>query len=256
MVTAPSRDLDAAEEQWDQKEMTFTEHLRELRKRLFIALGTILVLAIAAFYPSQFMIPWLSHQYFPGIKLNAFGPADVIMLELKLSVYAGIVVGLPVILYQLWMFIVPAFAPRTRRLVYLYIAPSVVLAALGLAFAHFLVLPRVGHALVAQTGKVATATFGISQTLNFVLLLLLLFVLIFQTPVVMVALARIGIVTPAHLRRYRRHALFGFFVFGGIVAPDGNPLTMALLAIPMYALFEISIWLIVLLERTWRSAPA
>ncbi|MBV8363201.1 MAG: twin-arginine translocase subunit TatC, partial [Candidatus Eremiobacteraeota bacterium] len=126
----------------------------------------------------------------------------------------------------------------------------------GLAFAHFLVLPRVGHALVAQTGKVATATFGISQTLNFVLLLLLLFILIFQTPVVMVALARIGIVSPAFLRRYRRHALFGFFVFGGIVAPDGNPLTMALLAVPMYALYEISIWLIVLLERTWRHAPA
>ncbi|MBV9149730.1 MAG: twin-arginine translocase subunit TatC [Candidatus Eremiobacteraeota bacterium] len=256
MLSAPSTSLQQTEERWDQKEMTFTEHLRELRKRLMIALGTIFALAILAFYPAQFAIPWLSEQYFPGVKLNAFGPADVIMLELKFSIYAGIVLGLPVILYQLWMFVVPAFAPRTRRLVYLYVAPSVILAALGLAFAHFLVLPRVGHALLAQTGKVATATFGISQTLNFVLLLLLLFVLVFQTPVVMVALARIGIVTPKFLRRYRRHALFGFFVFGGIVAPDGNPLTMALLAIPMYALYEVSIWLIVLLERTWRPASA
>ncbi len=185
MLTTASHELGESQEQWDQKEMTFTEHLRELRKRLIIALGTVFVLAILAFYPSQFVIPWLSNQYFPGVKLNAFGPADVIMLELKFSIYAGVVVGLPVIFYQLWMFIVPAFAPRTRRLVYLYIAPSVVLAALGLAFAHFLVLPRVGHALIAQTGKIATATFGISQTLNFVLLLLLLFVLIFQTPVVM-----------------------------------------------------------------------
>jgi len=256
MLTAPSTSLEQTEERWDQKEMTFTEHLRELRKRLMIALGTVFGLAILAFYPSQFAIPWLSQQYFPGVRLNAFGPADVIMLELKFSIYAGIVLGLPVLLYQLWMFIVPAFAPRTRRLVYIYVTPSVILAALGLAFAHFLVLPRVGHALLAQTGKIATATFGISQTLNFVLLLLLLFVLVFQTPVVMLALARIGIVTPAFLRRYRRHALFGFFVFGGIVAPDGNPLTMALLAIPMYALYEISIWLIILLERTWRHASA
>lgn len=254
MLTAPARDLHPSEERWDQKEMTFTEHLRELRKRLSIALATVFVLAVLLFYPSQFVIPWLSAQYFPGIRLNAFGPADVIMLELKFSVYAGIVLGLPVILYQLWMFIVPAFAPRTRRLVYAYVTPSLVLAALGLAFAHFLVLPRVAHALVAQTGKIAVATFGISQTLNFVMLLLLLFVLIFQTPVVMVALARIGIVTPAFLRRYRRHALFGFFVFGGIVAPDGNPLTMALLALPMYGLYEISIWLIVLLEKSWRRA--
>jgi sec-independent protein translocase protein TatC len=252
MLTAPSRDLPETEERWDQKEMTFTEHLRELRKRLSIALGTVFGLAILLFYPSQFVIPWLSDQYFPGVRLNAFGPADVIMLELKFSVYAGIVLGLPVILYQLWMFIVPAFAPRTRRLVYAYVTPSLVLAALGLAFAHFLVLPRVAHALLAQTGKIAVPTFGISQTLNFVMLLLLLFVLIFQTPVVMVALARIGVVTPAFLRRYRRHALFGFFVFGGIVAPDGNPLTMALLAVPMYGLYEISIWLIVLLEKSWR----
>lgn len=238
--------------EWDQKEMTFTEHLRELRKRLMIALGTVFALAILLFYPSQFIIGWLSAQYFPGIKLNAFGPADVIMLELKFSIYAGVVIGLPVILYQLWMFVVPAFHPKTRRMVYAYVTPSIFLAALGLAFGHFIVLPRVAHALLAQTTRLATATFGIAETLNFVLLLLLLFVLIFQTPVVMVVLARIGLVSAAFLRRYRRHALFGFFVLGGIVAPDGNPLTMALLALPMYVLFEISIWIIMLLERSWQ----
>ncbi|MFN2462257.1 MAG: twin-arginine translocase subunit TatC, partial [Candidatus Velthaea sp.] len=73
--------------------MTFTEHLRELRKRLMICFGTIFALAFLLFYPSQYIIFWLSQQYFPGIKLNAFGPADVIMLELKFSVYAGIVLG-------------------------------------------------------------------------------------------------------------------------------------------------------------------
>ncbi len=236
--------------------MTFTEHLRELRKRLMIALGTVFALAILLFYPSQFAIPWMSHQYFPGIRLNAFGPADVIMLELKFSIYAGVVLGLPVILYQLWMFVVPAFHPRTRRLVYAYVAPSLLLAGLGLAFAHFLVLPRVAHALLAQTNKIAAATFGISQTLNFVLILLLLFVLIFQTPVVMVVLARVGLISTGFLRRYRRHALFAFFVFGGIVAPDGNPLTMALLALPMYVLYEVSIWIIALLQKSWRREAA
>ena len=232
--------------------MTFTEHLRELRKRLMIALGTIFALAILLFYPSQFIIAWLSQQYFPGIRLNAFGPADVIMLELKFSVYAGVVVGLPVILYQLWMFVVPAFHPKTRRMVYAYVTPSIFLAAAGLAFGHFIVLPRVAHALLAQTTKIATATFGIAETLNFVMLLLLLFVLIFQTPVIMVVLARIGLISASFLKKYRRHALFGFFVLGGIVAPDGNPLTMALLAIPMYVLFEISIWIIMFLEKSWQ----
>ncbi|MDQ6931382.1 MAG: twin-arginine translocase subunit TatC [Candidatus Eremiobacteraeota bacterium] len=239
--------------QWDQKEMSFTEHLRELRTRLMISLGTVFGLAVLLFYPSQYMIFWLSQAYFPGIRLNAFGPADVIMLELKFSIYAGVVLGLPVLLYELWMFVVPVFHPKTRRMVYAYVAPSIVLAAAGLAFAHFLVLPRVAHALVAQTSKIATATFGIAQTLNFVLVLLLLFVLIFQTPVVMIVLARIGLVSPAFLKKYRRHALFAFFVLGGIAAPDGNPLTMALLAIPMYVLFEVSIWIIVILEKGWRA---
>ena len=232
--------------------MTFTEHLRELRTRLIISLGTVFALAILLFYPSQFIIPWLVNQYFHGIVLHAFGPADVIMLELKFSVYAGLVLGMPVLLYQLWMFIVPAFHPRTRNLVYAYVAPSIVLAAAGLAFAHFLVLPRVIHALLAQTSKLAEATFGIEQTLNFLLILLVLFALIFQLPVVMVALARVGIISPKFLTKYRRHAIFAFFTFGGIVAPDGNPLTMALLALPMYVLYELSIWVIVLLERSWR----
>jgi sec-independent protein translocase protein TatC len=84
-----------------------------------------------------------------------------------------------------------------------------------------------------------------------VILLLALFAIIFQTPIVLIGLARLGIVNSRSLMRHRRHALFGFFVGGGIAAPDGNPLTMALLALPMYALYELSIWVILPLERRW-----
>ena len=82
--------------------------------------------------------------------------------------------------------------------------------------------------------------------------LLALFAIIFQTPIVLVGLARLGIINSAWLVRYRRHAIFAFFVAGGFAAPDGNPLTMALLAIPMYLLYEISIWIIKPLEGRWR----
>jgi sec-independent protein translocase protein TatC len=70
---------------------------------------------------------------------------------------------------------------------------------------------------------------------------------------VLVGMARLGIVDAASLKRYRRHALFGFFVAGGIAAPDGNPLTMAMLAVPMYVLYETSIWIILILGRNWRK---
>lgn len=236
--------------------MTFTEHLRELRQRLLIAIGTVFGLAILLFWPSQYVIPWLTNTYFHGVRLHAFGPADVIMVEFKFSIYAAIVVGLPVLLYQLWMFIVPAFHPRTRRAVYAYVGPSFLLALAGIAFAHFLVLPRVVGTLLGVTNHVATATFGIESTLNFIMLVFLAFALIFQTPIIMIALARIGIINAAFLKRSRKYFLFGFFVFGAIAAPDGNPLTMALMALPMYALYEVSLWIIALLEKSWHAQPA
>ncbi len=241
---------------WDQKEMPFTEHLRELRSRLLISIATVGAIAVLLFWPSQFIIRWMMDSYFHGIQLHAFGPADVIFTEFKLSIVGGIVVGLPVLLQQLWLFVVPAVHPRTRRMVYAFVIPSLLLALAGLAFAHFVVIPRVVAALLHITDAVATPTFGIASTLNFVIILLALFAIVFQTPIVLIGLARLGIVNAATLMRYRRHAIFGFFVAGGLAAPDGNPLTMAMLAVPMYVLYEASIWVIVPLERAWRRAAA
>ena len=245
---------ETGEAPWDQKEMPFTEHLRELRNRLLIAILTVGGIAVILFWPSQYAIRWMMHEYFGGIELHAFGPADVIFTELKFSVVGGIVIGLPVLLQQLWLFVVPAIHPRTRRMVYAFVLPSLLLAAAGLAFAHFVVIPRVVSALLHITDAVATPTFGVAATLNFVMVLLALFAIIFQTPIVLIGLARLGIVTAGSLSHYRRHAIFAFFVAGGIAAPDGNPLTMALLALPMYALYELSIWIIYPLERRWRSS--
>jgi sec-independent protein translocase protein TatC len=241
------------ENPWDQKEMPFTEHLRELRMRLLVSIATVGAIAVVLFIPSKDVITWMTRTYFAGIQLHAFGPADVIFAEFKFSIIGGIVVGLPMLLYQLWMFVVPAIHPHTRRMVYGYIVPSILLALAGLAFAHFLVIPRVVHALLAITNAVATPTFGVGPTINFVLILLGVFAIIFQMPIVLIGLARLGIVSSKSLRQYRRHAFFGFFIVGGIAAPDGNPMTMALIALPMYALYEISIWLIFVLERSWHA---
>jgi sec-independent protein translocase protein TatC len=242
------------ENAWDQKEMPITEHLRELRNRLLIAFATVGIIAVLLFWPSQFAIQWMMRAYFGGLELHAFGPADVIFTELKFSVVGGIVFGLPVLMQQLWLFVVPAIAPRTRRMVYAFIVPSLLLAVAGLAFAHFIVIPRVVAALLHITDAVATPTFGIASTLSFVIMLLALFAIIFQTPIVLIGLARLGIISSAWLVRYRRHAIFAFFIAGGFAAPDGNPLTMALLAIPMYLLYEISIWIIKPLEGRWRAS--
>lgn len=243
----------SGESPWDQKEMPFTEHLRELRSRLLIALGTVGALAVLLFWPSQFIIRWMIGTYFKGITLHAFGPADVIFSEFKLSLVFGIVLGLPMLFYQAWMFVVPAVHPRTRRMVYGFIVPSLLLALAGLSFAHFIVIPRVVLALIGITREVATPTFGVNETLGFVLILLALFAIIFQLPIILIGLARLGIINGRWLAHYRRHALFAMVVAAGIAAPDGNPLTMALLAMPMYVLYEVSIWIILMFERSWKK---
>ena len=238
---------------WDQKEMPFTEHLRELRNRLAICVGTILGLAVLLLWPCQQAIRPLVHLYFGDkVVLHAFGPADAVWAIFKFAIYAAIVLGLPVLLYQIWMFVVPAIHPRTRRAVYNYIAPSFVLALAGIAFAHLLVIPRVVGALIQITNTIADPTFGIEPTINLILLLFLAFAIVFQTPVVMLLCARVGLVNSRLLRKYRKYIGFGMLVAGGVLAPDGSPITMALLAAPMYVLFEISIWLIVFMEKRWK----
>jgi sec-independent protein translocase protein TatC len=238
---------------WDQKEMPFTEHLRELRNRLIICLATVTVLAAALFWPAQFVIPWLANLYFPGVELNAFGPADVILAEFKFSIYSAIGLSLPVLLFQVWMFVVPAFHPKTRRLVYAYVAPSLILGIGGVAFAHFLVLPRVTAQLMHITSGVAKATFGIDSTINLILVLLLAFAIVFQTPVVMILLARIGVINSKMLRKYWRYSVMIILLVAGIAAPDASPFTMGLLAIPMLVLYGASFWIIAVLEKTWKK---
>jgi sec-independent protein translocase protein TatC len=238
--------------EWDQKEMPFTEHLRELRTRLIISLTTVGVLALGLFWPAQFAITWLKNEYLgPNVQLNAFSPTDVIFTEFKFSIYGAIVVGLPMLVYQIWMFIVPAFHPKTRRIVYAYTAPSIFLAAAGIAFCHFFIIHRVLTALLGITQAIAKETFGIESTMNLILLTFLVFALVFQTPMVMLALARIGLVNVPMLRKNRRYALMGILLLGGLAAPDASPVTMLLISGPMYLLFEISIIVIVVLEKSW-----
>ena len=233
--------------------MPFTEHLRELRQRLIISLATVGALALALFPFAGWTIGLLKNEYLgTAIALHAFAPTDVIFTEFKFSIYGAIVLGLPVLVYQTWMFIVPAFHPRTRRIVYAYTAPSLLLAAAGIAFCHFFMIHKVLTALLAMTKTVAEETFGVESTLNIILLTFLAFALVFQTPMVMVALARIGLVNVQLLRKYRRYAGMGILLTGGIAAPDASPLTMLLIAAPMYVLYEASIWIIVLLEKSWR----
>src|ERR1700747_3893539 len=115
LAEPPARLDDNDEVEWDQKEMPFTEHLRELRNRLMICVGTILGLAVLALWPAQQLIPIVTRTYFHGIQLNAFGPADAVWAIFKFAIYIAIIIGLPVLLFQVWMFVVPAIHPKSPK---------------------------------------------------------------------------------------------------------------------------------------------
>lgn len=226
----------------DQADMTFTEHLAELRTRLLISIVAVTVASVIAFPLMPAILKYLEMRFLPGIQLHVFAPAEVIRVELKLSVLAGIVVTLPIVLYELYAFVAPAIDRRLRKRMLWYAVPSLVMATLGIAFCALVILPFVMRALLRFTASSGLiGTYQLDPTLSFIILLLGIFAVMFQLPIVLSILASVGLVNARMLGAKWRHATVFIFIAAAISAPDGNPLTMALLALPLLGLYLVSI---------------
>jgi sec-independent protein translocase protein TatC len=226
----------------DDAEMTFTEHLAELRTRLLISIATVALVSLVAFPLMPTLLKLLEHYFIPGIQLHVFSPAEVIRVYIKLSFLAGIVVGFPVILYETYAFVAPALDKRLRGRVVWYAIPSLVMSTLGIAFCGLVVLPVVMRALLGLTQSSGLeGTYQLDPTIGFIVLLLGIFAIMFQLPIVLSLLASVGIVNAKLLSDKWRHATLIIVILAGIAAPDGNPLTMGLLALPLIALYMLSI---------------
>jgi sec-independent protein translocase protein TatC len=226
----------------DDVEMTFTQHLAELRNRLFFSIITVVAVSAVAFPLMPRMLSWVEQRFLNGIQLHVFSPAEVIAVEIKLSLITGVVVGMPVILYQLYAFVAPALDRRVRGRIAWYAIPSFLMSALGIAFCGFLILPFVLRKLLEFTQSAGlVGTYQLEPTIGFVTVLLGIFAVMFQLPIVLSILASIGLVNAKMLSDKWRHATVVIFVLAGVGAPDGNPLTMVLLALPLLALYLASI---------------
>jgi sec-independent protein translocase protein TatC len=226
----------------DDAEMTFTEHLAELRTRLIISIATVAVVSLVAFPLMPQLLKLLEHYFIPGIQLHVFSPAEVIRVYIKLSFLAGVVVGFPVILYEAYAFVAPAIDKRLRGRVVWYAIPSFFMSLLGIAFCGLVVLPIVMRALLGLTQSSGLeGTYQLDPTIGFIVLLLGIFAIMFQLPIVLSLLASVGIVNSKLLSDKWRHATLIIVILAGIAAPDGNPLTMGLLALPLIALYLLSI---------------
>lgn len=226
----------------DDVEMTFTEHLAELRSRLLVAIAAVGVASLAAFPLMPKLLLFVERYFLAGVTLHVFSPAETIRVYIKLSLLLGVVVAMPVVLYEAYAFVAPAIDRRLRRRIPWFALPSLAMSAAGIAFCGFVILPFVLTALMKiNEGAGLESTYQLEPTIGFITILLGIFAIMFQLPILMAILASVGIVNAKMLTDKWRHATLVIFVAAGIAAPDGNPMTMALLALPLLALYLLSI---------------
>ncbi len=222
-------------------EMTLIEHLRELRRRLIISLIAIGVGAIVAFSFYNYILAFLRHPYCevrPGhCQLLALSITDGLSLRTKVAFYGGLFGASPVVFWQLWRFITPGLYPHEKRYAVPFLVTSVMLFTGGAAVAY-LVFPRALEFLRAIGGPSLTYFYTAPNYLSFILLLMVVFGVAFEFPVVLVGLELAGVVKPAALAKRRRWAIFIIFALVAIFIPTGDPISMLAMAIPLVLFYE------------------
>lgn len=231
------------------EEATLVEHLEELRQRLFVCIGATLFGFVVAFIFHRHLIRLLTHAL-PANKrhLTTLTIGEPFMTSMWLSLYAGFLVALPVIIWQAWAFFLPAFDAAHERMLRLFVAIATGLLVVGLLFGYYLALPAAAHFLTNYDKSQYTILIRARDYIGFAAKVLVAMAIVFELPMFVVGLTRIGIITTAKLRRTRR---VGYFVVCciAVALPGVDPVTTALEAIPLLVLYEGSIWASVLLER-------
>ncbi len=232
-------DPDAAE-RGDEPKSVVT-HLDEFRSRLMYSLLAIIIVSLGSFFFSEYILDFINRPYLAtGYKLNVFNLTEGFILRLKAAFIAGIFVGLPVIVYHLWRYILPAINKQDRKFARLSIIAAIILLYGGMAFTYFFILPFAVKMLLSFTPVEMTNTIGASKYLSFVLLFSLGMGIMFELPIIIMILTRIGIVSPAFLISKRKYAIILLWIISAMITPP-DVLTQSMIAVPLMLLYELSI---------------
>jgi len=223
----------------DDKKMPFTQHLEELRRRLInIAIG-LGIGFIVSYYRAEEIVTFLKRPY--PKKLIALSPIETFMVYLKVSLFAAVVLAFPLIIHQIWKFVSPGLLPKEKK----YTLPLVVLATalflVGASFCYLLIIPYGIKFLERYGGDIVETTYSVRQYVAFCTTLLFAFGIVFELPLVILFLARIGLVTPEMLARNRQYAVLIIFIIAAILTPTPDVFTQCAMALPVLGLYEISI---------------
>lgn len=236
------------------EEATLVEHLEELRQRLFVCIGAVLAGAIVAYVIHRRLIHLLELELPKGHRhLVTLTIGEPFMTSMWLSLYAGFIVALPILLWQAWAFFIPALDPGHTRMLRFFVVLATGLMVVGLLFGYYLALPAAAHFLAHYDNSQYTIFIRARDYIGFCAKVLVAMAIVFELPIFVIGLTRIGILSTARLRRSRRVGYFVVFAIA-VALPGVDPVTTCLEAIPLLFLYEGSIWLCVLLDR--RSARA
>ncbi|MGI5879335.1 MAG: twin-arginine translocase subunit TatC [Syntrophomonadaceae bacterium] len=227
----------------DEKQ-TLIEHLEELRKSLIISVVAIIVAAVASFYYSEQILTLIMA---PLSSLNeglvVTGVTEAFFVKLKLSFLSGFVIAFPIVVWAIWRFFKPALFPHERKYVYILLPISVLLFVIGVLFAYFGILRLVLNFFIYIAGTNLETMFKVDQYVSFVMAFTIPFGLVFELPVVIFFLTKLGIVNYQMLARSRKYALLIIVILAAALTPGPDPVSQMFMAVPVYLLYEISIWI-------------
>lgn len=221
--------------------MSIVGHLDELRSRFIATLITVTVITLGSFSISEYILNILNRPYLDtGMKLNVFTLTEGFILRLKASLIIGILAGLPVIVYEIWKYIYPAIEIRDRKFIARSLIAAILLFYAGIAFTYYLILPVAVQMFISFTPPEMTNTTNATNYLSFIILFGLGMGLIFEMPIIIMILTKIGIITPQFLISKRKYAIVLIWIIAAIITPP-DVLSQIIAGVPMMILYELSI---------------
>jgi sec-independent protein translocase protein TatC len=224
------------------KELSLVQHLKELRDRVMVSAIAVAITTALAFTFTTQIIRFLLIP--SGVdRLLALSPTEGFTTYFRVALFAGIALAMPVLLYEIYAYIDPALYPPERRFIRAVGLPVLFLFVLGMAFCYFVLLPRAIPFLINFGGDVIQNQLRAAEYLSFVTTFILGMGIVFEVPIIIWALVRVGIVQRSWLAKQRRYVFLLSFVIGAIITPTPDPFNQTLVAVPMYLLWELGLLL-------------
>ena len=222
---------------------TVIEHIEELRKRLYFTVVFFIIAIAGAFFLAEPLIHFLQNSdTAQSLELNAFKVTDSIKIYFQMIFYIALLLISPIILYQLWAFVSPGLYDKERKVTLSYIPFAFILFIAGIAFSYFLLFPYILNFMLDLNARLEIEpTIGIGYYFSFLFQITLPFGLIFQLPVILLFFARLGILDPRIMSKYRKFAYFGLFVLAAMITPP-DLMSHLIVTMPMFILYEFSVW--------------